>query len=157
MSHFIDLVHWFMDERYPTSATAAGGVFLWKDGRETSDVFHALLEYPKEFLVSFGMSLTNASGNRNLWFGTRGVLDAEALRITGAGGKEGDRIEQEIRIAGEPVESHMANWLRCVRSRSTPRADIQAGFSHAVAGSMAAEALRTGRRVRFDAEKLETL
>ena len=48
-----------------------GGVYLWKDGRETSDVFHALLDYPKGFQVSFAMSLTNSAGNRNMWFGTR--------------------------------------------------------------------------------------
>ena len=42
-----------------------------------------------------------------------------------------------------------------MRTRAQPRADIQAGFSHAVAGIMASEALRTGRRTRFDPERLE--
>ena len=157
MSHLVDLVHWFMDERYPLTAVASGGVYLWKDGRETSDVFRAVLEYPKGFQFTFAMSLTNSGGNRNLWFGTRGTLDADALRITGDGSKDPDRIQQEIRIEGEPVESHMVNWLRCLRSRETPRADIQAGFSHTVAGSITAEALRTGRRVRFDSQALESV
>jgi hypothetical protein len=49
----------------------------------------------------------------------------------------------------------MANFLRCVRSRATPRADIQAGFSHAVADCMAVAAYETGRRIGFDARKLE--
>jgi hypothetical protein len=49
----------------------------------------------------------------------------------------------------------MENFLECVRSRQTPRADVQAGFSHAVAGIMSSEALARGRRVRLDRDKLE--
>ncbi|MEK7409314.1 MAG: Gfo/Idh/MocA family oxidoreductase [Acidobacteriota bacterium] len=157
MCHFIDLVHWFLDDPYPAGAVANGGVFLWKDGRETSDVFHALLDYPKGFLVSFAMSLTNSAGNRNLWHGARGTLDADAMRITGAGSRQPDRLLEEVKIQPEPTTSHMQNFLECVRSRQTPRADIQAGFSHAVAVCMAGEALHSARKVRFDRERLEML
>lgn len=157
MCHFIDLVHWFLDDPYPAGAVANGGVYLWKDGRETEDVFHALLDYPKGFLVSFAMSLTNAAGNRNLWFGTRGTFDADAMKITGAGSRMPDRLTEEINVPEDPVNSHMENFLECVRTRRTPRADIQAGFSHAVACCMAGLALDTGRKVRFDRERLELL
>ena len=156
MSHFIDLVPWFTGRPYPLSAVASGGVYLWKDGRETEDTFQALLEYPGGLLVRWAMSLTNASpANRNLWYGTRGVLDCDALRITGEGSKDPRRVTADIAVERVQAESHMENFLRCVRSRKTPRADIQAGFSHAVAGIMSAEALRTGRRVTFDATRLE--
>ncbi len=157
MCHFIDLVHWFLEDPYPAGAVANGGVYLWKDGRETSDVFHALLDYPKGFLVSFAMSLTNAARNRNLWYGTRGVLDADALKITGDGSRMPDRITEEIEVPAEAVNSHMENFLECVRTRATPRADIQAGFSHAVACCMAGLALDHGRKVRFDRDKLEII
>jgi predicted dehydrogenase len=155
MSHLIDLAAWFLDDPYPKSAVALGGVYLWNDGRQTQDVFHALLEYPKQCLVSFAMSLTNSGGNRNLWFGTKGTLDADALKISGDGSKMPDRLLETVKIEPVPVESHMANFLRCVRSRATPRADIQAGFSHAVADCMAVAAYETGRRIGFDARKLE--
>jgi len=145
MCHYIDLVPWFLDVPYPKSVTASGGVFLWKDGRETEDVFQALVHYPNDCLARFAMSLTNASGTRNMWFGDKGTLDGDKLRVM-----PGDRA-----ITPEPVESHMANFLRCVRSRETPRASVEAGFRHAVAGCMAAEALHSGRVVRFDAERLE--
>jgi len=157
MSHFSDVVHWYMDELYPSGAVANGGVFYWKDGRETSDVFHALLDYPKGFLFSFAMSLTNSAGNRNLWLGANGTLDMDAMTISGAGSRLPDRIKEAIRIEPQKVTSHMENFLDCVRTREKPRAGIQAGFSHAVAGVMASEALRLGRRVRFDPQRLELI
>ncbi|MBK5290997.1 MAG: Gfo/Idh/MocA family oxidoreductase [Acidobacteriia bacterium] len=155
MSHYIDLVPWFLGSPYPRSAVAQGGVYLWKDGRETEDVFQALLEYPGDCLVRWAMSLTNASPGRNEWYGTRGMLNAETLTVTGTGSKQKDRIGQDMPIQKETTDSHMENFLRCMRSRQKPRAGIQAGFSHAVAGCMAAEALRTGRRVQFDPVRLE--
>jgi predicted dehydrogenase len=155
MCHFIDLVPWFLGDPYPAGAVANGGVYLWNDGRQTSDVFHALLDYPKGLLVSFAMSLTNSAGNRNAWYGVRGTLDGDAMKITGAGSRAPDRITEDVKIQPEPATSHMQNFIDCVRSRGTPRADIEAGFSHAVAVCMAATALETGRKVRFNREKLE--
>jgi predicted dehydrogenase len=154
MCHYIDEVPWFLGMPYPDNAVALGGVYLWKDGRQTADVFQAMFEY-HETLVTFAMSLTNAAGGRDLWFGTRGTLDAKALKITGEGSRAPDRIVDPVQIETQPVESHMANFLRSVRSRQTPRASVEAGFSHAVAGCMAAASLETGRRVLFDAAKLE--
>src|SRR3989449_10210306 len=34
LSHGIDLMHYFLDENFPTSVVAHGGVFAWHDGRE---------------------------------------------------------------------------------------------------------------------------
>jgi len=155
MSHFIDLVPWFLEDPYPLSAVSKGGVYLWKDGRETSDVFYALLEYPKGFVVSFAMSLTNTEGNRNRWCGTLGTLDMNARLISGKGSESPKRVARDIPLEPVPVNSHMANFLECVRSRGKPRADIQAGFSHAVAGVMSATALQQKRNVRFDPARLE--
>jgi predicted dehydrogenase len=155
MSHLIDLAAWFLDDPYPRATVALGGVYLWKDGRQTSDVFSALLEYPKDCLVQFSMSLTNSAGSRNLWFGTLGTFDADALKFLTQGSRDPKRLMEDLPVEKVGAESHMANFLRCVRTRLRPRADIQAGFSHAVADCMAVESLRSGRRVGFDPGKLE--
>jgi predicted dehydrogenase len=154
MCHLIDLAPWFLNDPYPKHAMTMGGVYLWKDGRETSDVFQSMVEY-NDCLVTFSMSLTNAAGNRNLWFGTRGTLDLDNGTISGEGSRDPRRLTASSTIEKVPVESHMANFLRCVRSRQTPRAGVDNGFQHAVAGCMAAVTLETGRRVSFDAQKLE--
>jgi predicted dehydrogenase len=155
MSHYIDLVPWFLNDPYPKGVVSNGGVYLWKDGRHTTDVFYSLLEYPKEFMVMFTMSLTNAAGIRNLWYGTRGVLDCEKWTLSGEGSTMPDKIAGTVKVEPETTNSHMHNFLECVRSRQQPRASVEAGFSHAVAGILSSEALAKGRRMRFDTAKLE--
>ena len=155
MSHYIDLIPWFLDDPYPSGVVSNGGVYLWKDGRSTSDVFYTLLEYPKEFLVAFSMTLTNAAGIRNMWYGTRGTLDCEKWIISGEGSSMKDKLQAESKIEPLVTNSHMHDFLECLRSRKQPRADVEAGFSHAVAGIMSATALANGRRMRFDRTKLE--
>ena len=157
MSHFIDLVPWFLGDPYPSGVVSNGGVYLWKDGRKTSDVFYTLLEYPSGFMVMFSMSLTNSAGIRDAWYGTRGTLDCQKWQMSGEGSARKDKLAAPVKIEPVTASSHMHNFLECLRSRQTPRADVQAGFSHAVAGIMSATALAESRRVRFDPAKLELI
>jgi len=59
MSHGIDLCHFFLDEKYPASVVANGGVFAWHDGRENPDTFQALFTYSSGLLVSYATSFGN--------------------------------------------------------------------------------------------------
>ena len=97
--------------------------------------------------------------------GSQGVLVAdrggwEVFPETGRNGRRGPGRKLPA-VAHQPVTEprydvgHVKNFLECLRSRQTPHADIQAGFSHAVACCMSARALDTGRRIRFDRERLE--
>jgi predicted dehydrogenase len=157
MSHFVDLAAWFIDDPYPSGAIANGGVFLWKDGRKTSDCFYAVLDYPKEFLFTFSMFLTNASGLRNVWYGTLGTPDLDKQIYSGEGSSDPKKVQGVIPIKPEVTNSHMHNFIECIRSRQECRANVQAGFSHAVGGIMAAESLNKGRKMRFDPKKLEII
>ncbi len=165
MSHLVDTFHWFTGHRFPLSAVTQGGVYLWKDGRETADVFYTLLEYP-ECIFSWAMNLTNAAGRREVYYGERGILDISGLRVeapskaayfSGEGSEHPNRIQGRIELKPAPINSHMANFIECIRTRKPPRADIEAGFSHAVACLMASTALDERRVVRFDPQRLEIL
>jgi predicted dehydrogenase len=148
MTHYADAVHFITGATYPTSAVAHGGVYVWKDGRETSDTFHALLEYPEGFLFDWGMGLGNSAGVHFTIHGAKGTMDLEKWSVSPQGGR--DTSIQAGPIPSDPDQSHMGNWLECLRSRKRPRADIECGHQHAVATIMAAEALRTGRRHSYD-------
>ena len=145
MTHFADAVHLLTGASSPRSAVALGGTYIWKDGREHTDTFHAVLEYPQGFLFDWGMGLGNAAGGHFTVHGTRQTLDADRWTIQPEpkGGKPRS-------VAAEPSVSHMENWLECLRTRSRPNADIEFGYQHVVATVMAAEALASGRRQTYD-------
>ncbi len=152
MSHFVDAVSWIMDDPFPQSSVASGGVYVWKEDRQTSDTFHALLAFPKEFLFSFAMGLGNSGGTHFAVRGTNGSLDLLKWVLSGEGGAGGKVIKKAVKITPKPSMHHMKNFLECVFSRKRPVADIEAGWRHSVACVMTARALWTGKRQLFDPE-----
>jgi predicted dehydrogenase len=154
MAHLVDALHMVTGATYPRSAVAHGGTYVWKDGREHSDVFHALIDYPEDFLFSWEMSLTNSFGTRYTVHGTQGTLDMQTMDIMPQGGPKGTKVTRQ-RVPNRPNQDHMANWLECLRSRKRPNADIAYGHQHAVATIMAAAALHQGKRMVYDPEKRE--
>jgi len=158
-SHFIDLVHYFTDAKFPTSAVCSGGTYAWKDDYKFTCPDHvaALWTYPEGFLVSYSTNFGNSSGNSFKVFGERGVIDAlrwEAPQLLAEGTRKGATGVGE----SKPVEhverpDHFLDWLQCLRTRETPNASIDAGYQHAVAVIMAMQAYDTGRRQIYDPEK----
>jgi len=148
MSHYADAVCCLTGTKYPTSAVAHGGTYVWKDGREHTDTFHALLDYPEGFLFDWGMGLANSAGTHFTIHGTKGTIDCDKWTVSPAGGR--DTTVQAGPIQPEPGPSHMENWLTCLRSRQRPNADIQFGHQHTVATVMAVVALETGQRQKYD-------
>jgi predicted dehydrogenase len=161
MVHFIDLVHYLGDLKFPKRVVALGGTFRWKDSFDAPDSVEVALEYPEGFLVRYCTVFGTSAGNYAKWFGTRGVMDAKNLSprqpwvVTGDGSGEPDRIKAEMQVPENKPVPHMKNFLDCVRSRQQPIAPIEAGYAHSVATIMADEALTTGRRVVYDHARRE--
>ena len=176
MSHGIDLVHYFMDEAFPKSVMAHGGVFAWDDGRENPDTFHALLEYPKGFLASYSTSFgndcdsfTRIMGKNATLVNTGGEGSPRWKLVEEKGTYEDNpylkRAEKNVTLPGDDrvpptyisdnVPYHMANWLECLRSRKQPNATVRHGYSHAVAVIMAARSYREGKKLWWDAVREE--
>jgi len=173
MSHGIDLVHWFMDDSYPRSVVAHGGVFAWRDGRENADTFQALLEYPKGFLVSYSTSFGNDAPSFTRYMGKKATL----VNVGGEGSPRYQLVEERgthesdpdvdrqraaryVLLPGETEPppmgiddltlEHMANWFDCLRSRERPHCTVEEGFAHSVACMMATESYWSGRKVYWD-------
>jgi predicted dehydrogenase len=174
MSHAMDLTHWFMNDSYPRSVMAHGGIFAWRDGRENADTFQALLEYPKGFLVSYSTSFGNDSPGFTRYMGKQATLfnigDEGSPRyqlIEEKGNHEDNadidkkRESKYVLLPGEtklpPMAiddlstEHMANWFECMRSRQQPHCTVHDGFAHSVACMMAAESYWSGRKQYWNA------
>lgn len=151
MTHYADAVHMLTGASYPSRAVSLGGTYVWKDGRQHTDTFRTILEYPEGFLFTWGMGLGNGNGTSFTIHGTLGTLDVEKWTVIPETGVESTPARREL--SGVASESHMENWLRCLRTRARPNADIQVGHQHVVATVMAAKALETGLRQVYDRDR----
>src|SRR6266446_689981 len=98
-----DLVHWFMNDSFPRSVTAHGGIFAWHDGRENPDTFQALLEYPKGFLASYSTSFGNDAGSSTRYMGKKATL----VDIGGEGSPRYQLIEEKGNHEDNPdIDKH---------------------------------------------------
>jgi predicted dehydrogenase len=90
MSHAMDMVHYLLEDRFPTSVVAHGGIYRWHDGRENPDTFQALLEYPKGFLVSYSTTFANDADSFTRIMGDRATL----INIGGEGSQRWKIVEE---------------------------------------------------------------
>ncbi|HVW76475.1 MAG TPA: Gfo/Idh/MocA family oxidoreductase [Alloacidobacterium sp.] len=178
--HQIDTVHWFSGYPHPRSVVANGGIYAWKDGRKNWDTMTAVFDYgplddpSKGFQVLYTSRQTNSAGGvKELYYSVGGTLDMDTQRVTPEGGLQakaaaemgmkanllesfslGDnstKVETSADTHADPMTSaNMRNWMECVRSRKTPNASIDAGYSHSVALCMNVAAIQTGEKVTFD-------
>jgi predicted dehydrogenase len=178
--HQIDTVHWFSGYPHPRSVVANGGIYLWKDGRKNWDTMTSVFDYgplddlSKGFQVQYSSRFTNSAGGvKELYYSNGGMIDMDKQCVSPEGGLSaksaaemkmqanqlpsfalGDKTETVSTAAdtkGDPQTSaNMRNWMECVRSRKTPNASIEAGYSHSIALCMNVAAIQTGQKVTFD-------
>jgi predicted dehydrogenase len=149
--HMIDVVQWFLGITKPKTVTSLGGIYQYNDGRDAPDNVNVICEYPEKMTVTFEASVTD-------------LVPAEAADIVflGSGGRlhifrggyrflpKGAR-EASAAIAAPGVrDTHMRNWLDCVRSRKEPNATVEQGHYGAMACHMANIAYLEKRLVSWD-------
>ena len=108
MSHGIDMVHYFLDDHFPKSVVAQGGVYTWHDGRENPDTFQALLEYPKGFLVSYSTSFGNDSESFTRIMGSKNTL----INVGGEGSQRWKVVEEKGTHESNPFVRRSSKFIR---------------------------------------------
>jgi predicted dehydrogenase len=178
--HQIDTVHWFTGLPHPRSVVANGGIYLWKDGRTNWDTMTAVFDYgplddpTKGFQVQYTSRFTNSAGGvKELYYSNGGMIDMDKQTVTPTGGlnakyaaemgmkpnqlqsmslvEKTETVSTDANTGGDSQTSaNMRNWMECVRSRKTPNAPIEAGYSHSIALCMNVAAIQTGQKVTFN-------
>jgi predicted dehydrogenase len=178
--HQIDTVHWFTGLPHPRSVVANGGIYLWKDGRQNWDTMTAVFDYgplddlSKGFQVQYSSRFTNSAGGvKELYYSNGGMIDMDKQTVTSTGGlsaRSAAEMDMKPNLlnsfsltenatptstaadtgADPQTSANMRNWMECVRSRKTPNASIEAGYSHSIALCMNVAAIQTGQKVTFD-------
>jgi predicted dehydrogenase len=164
-THWIDVVHMFMDRDVPSAALAAGGVYHYRDGRTAPDTINVLLEYPdpKPFTATFEATLVpGITGDAIEMCGTQGRLWIDRSRyeyypVKAKEPAEVVRAEVMEGIHDSLTQSHVNNFLECLKSRQRPHGDVLIGHRSAQASHLGNLSYEQRRRIDFDTTREEVL
>lgn len=160
--HLLDIVQWAMNVDYPQAVSASGGKFYLQDNRETPDTLLATYEYPG-FVCTYENRVcnghpVNGHGYGIMFHGTEGTLfvDREGFEIIpekrrDKDNKQVDRMEaMKEKGSNNQHETHVRNFVECVKSRQKPISDIEIGHRSSSAAILGNIAYRTRRRIVWD-------
>ncbi len=160
--HHLDIVQMVMGVDAPLAVSAMGGKFALPDNRETPDTLMVTYEYPG-FVCTYenrecnGQGL-NGNGYGILFHGTDATLyiNREYFEIVPEKGRKGVD-HQRVKNNNKQGETHIRNFLDCVKSRQAPTSDIEIGHRSTSTCLLGNVALRSGRRIVWNAklEKIE--
>lgn len=157
MTHWIDVVHWYMNVDAPTTALSTGASYSIPSW-QAPDTVNTTLEFPNRFMAAYLGTYVSRIDDGGLEFrGSRGTLKIDRARLAfyrdDSAYVAGTRLpEPEIFVRSGPDGSiaHLQNWLDCIRSRNKPNADIRTGHAAARTSHIANAALKARRQVRWN-------
>jgi predicted dehydrogenase len=152
-THLMDVVQWFTNAGMARSAVCYGQLAK-NTGSEVPDVFCAVFEYPN-LMATWTLNYCNSYENDwSIQFqGDEGtmILNNAGYRIWKEPvPKNPDPVE--TMAAPIPIETHIQNFLDCVKSRQQPNAPVEVGASAVSAPHLANVAFHAGRQARLSTD-----
>jgi predicted dehydrogenase len=155
------------EPQFPYRVAGTGGIYVFKDEREVPDTFMLVADYAQGHSVVLSSCMANNTHIPGLIRGHEGTL------MMVPGGEFEGRVDYitvtpqpiskakfkdkygsiEMVLECEPRESHMENFLRCMRTRETPVLDALTGYKALVAIQMSVQSYREGKVLYFDEQK----
>lgn len=160
-AHIVDAIQWFMNSPHPLAVTCSGGrVNL--PGAEIPETASIIIEYPENYMATFtlgykAMRYSTSLDQMKQFHGAKARLDVgrEGFRLyPEQTGPELKAVKEDIQPGsfGPATRQHIRNFLECVRSRKDPTAPVEAGQATAIVLCMTLDSLKSGRRLRWNAE-----
>lgn len=117
-------------------------------GDELCSKPQVFFKYPGDIVMELG----DAGPGGAVFHGEKGVVTIDR----GVFKSDPPELAEEALMRPKPADfeaNHLRNWLRCVKSRRTPIADVEIGHRSATICHLGNIARWIGRRVKWDAEK----
>jgi predicted dehydrogenase len=159
LTHWIDVIQWYMDQPAPKTAATVGGVYAmdW----QCPDTVTATYEYPGNFMVTFTGSINSSVEDGGIMFcGSDATLkiDRSHLAVYPEGvsavpGSFAPEPEIFMRSERDGTLDNVANFVDCMRTRKSPNANIHVGFEAARASWIGNIAYKRGLKVAWDPTK----
>ncbi len=177
-SHALDQINAIVGMGIPETCVATGGLYFWRDGRETPDTWNAVFDYPERGLsINYAhVAMSDHYGTGVQFMGNDAALDLSGNEVKlfaeRASTLYRDRVTELRKASGsfdiskDPVEtyrpeasfeetSHIGDWLRGIQEGKPTRSNIDTAWEEIVTVIMAYESFRRGCKVSWDREKEE--
>jgi predicted dehydrogenase len=159
LTHWIDVVQWYMDQPAPKTATTVGDLYV--NDWQCPDTLTAVYEYPGNFMVTFTGSINSSVDDGGVIFrGSDATLKIDRSHLAvypeGASAVPGTLTPEPeliMRAAHDGTLDNVINFVDCMRTRKSPNANIHIGFEAARASWIGNIALQRGMKVVWDATK----
>jgi len=158
-AHVIDCIQWFMNSSYPAAVTCAGGK-VHIEGSEVPATTTMVIEYPEDYVAVFtvgyqAMRYPGAHDQMKHFNGSKARFDVsrESWALYPESKDYDPKPVLEKKDYGSferGTRQHIANFLDCIRTRKDPNAPVEVGHYSSVTLCMAMEAIRAGRRIRWN-------
>jgi len=161
-AHIVDCIQWFMNSKAPLAVTCTGGK-INLPGAEIPETATIAIEYPEDYLATFtlgykAMQYSPFDDQIKQFHGSKARFDV---------GREWYSLYPEQKTAidlkaseekkkpgsfSSAAPSHIRNFLDCIRTRKDPNAPVEAGQGTAIVLAMAMDSLRSGKRLKWNAQ-----
>ena len=128
--HNLDQVNWILDS-HPVKCTGLGGQNMVYEpkGRDTSDHFTVVYEYPGRRIVTFTMikyATPELGGSFTHFYGEKGACDLSGHRFVG---RERDARPRIVDVPEDEDATQLAidDFFRCIREGAQPLCGIEMG------------------------------
>ena len=165
MTHWIDVIQWFMNSPQAREVHAAGTTYT-QDWLEAPDTVTATMLFPEGYMVAYEGNMNfGLLGGGIVFRGDRAMMTLNRLGY--AVYEEGSRPFEAVslpepihhferpentstleRVDGTGTLDNVRDWLDCIRDRSMPNAHIRAGVEAAATSHWANRALRGGKVIK---------
>jgi len=175
------------EAQFPHKVMAGGGIYVFdklpednaKPDREVPDTFHLIGEYEKGHSLVLSSSMANSQHIPGLIRGhgatltmvEHGRFEGFASHITLKAETRGEKWilpelkdkfqgQTEIKVPVKEVntmQTHVGNFLDCMRSRQKPTLDVETAGRAQVLITMAVQSYREGRVLYFDKDKFKVV
>jgi predicted dehydrogenase len=160
LTHWIDVVQWYMGQPAPRTAVATGDLLRMK--WQAPDTITACFEYPGDFMVAFTGAINSSIDDGGIEFrGSQATMKIDRTRLavyaengTPVPGTLAPEPGTVVRFDHDGTLENVKNFLDCARSRKTPNAHIRAGFEAARASWIGNAALLGGAKISWNQQDI---
>lgn len=149
--HLLDVARWGLGVDLPERVSASGGNYVFQSDLEMPDTMVATFDYP-DHTIAWEHRLWSNHGVEGRGSGVAFHGERGTLVVDRSGWKVYDSRERLTADASELSNSHLRNFIDCIRTRQRPNADIEVGHASTTLCHLGNIAWRLGRDVRFLAD-----